>query len=182
MFLAPSFELALPSGFGAGTTSRAKALRPPSAVSIVSDIRSPRLPPVDLALPAGADHIDQLIRQADARLDADADDAAFQDEYPSPSAQARAGALQLAGRLLQGMHSEKRAASLVPRFEAGADGGVGLHWRTPRLELLLVVPPDGAAPVEFYGDTPSGDHVKGAIVHGRVGFLAEWLIANEFPG
>ena len=135
-----------------------------------------------------AQRIANLVQVADARLEPDEDDIALADEFPIPTIETRLRARALATRILERFADETRASALMPRFEAGGDGGVGLHWRKGQIELLLTVPPQPSERIQFYGDTHSGASVKGYLAESDpIGFLAQWLVehglsSREHPG
>lgn len=65
-------------------------------------------------------------------------------------------------------------ASPVPRILPGPDGSIDLHWKSAGLELLVNVPPSG--PATFFGDEPSGGHIRGSLDPGRFNLgLTTWL-------
>lgn len=101
------------------------------------------------------------------------------DEFVAPSTDAITFAKELLSRMLDvastafvGSHFDS------PELEPTAAGGVDLHWRTDRVELLIAVPADRSKAITFYGDVPGTDTViKGTLSpNERVRFLADWLI------
>jgi hypothetical protein len=62
----------------------------------------------------------------------------------------------------------------VPRILPGPDGSIDLHWKSAGLELLVNVPPSG--PATFFGDEPSGGHIRGSLDPSRFNLgLTTWL-------
>ena len=64
-----------------------------------------------------------------------------------------------------------------PKVRKGPLGSIDLHWRTPSRELLINVPADPEATVDYYGDDGAGGHqVKGTVDPAREGQqLLLWL-------
>ena len=50
----------------------------------------------------------------------------------------------------------------IPYIDPVADGGIDLHWKTQKYELLLNVPVEDK-PAGYYGDNYKGDEFKGNI-------------------
>jgi hypothetical protein len=51
----------------------------------------------------------------------------------------------------------------LPAFEPTASGGVDIRWKTKSLELLLAVPASGNMQMQYFGDTPTGECIKGTV-------------------
>lgn len=51
----------------------------------------------------------------------------------------------------------------VPRIQPGPNGSIDLHWLTAERELLINFPADPSEPIEFYGDGPPNNMVKGRL-------------------
>lgn len=128
-------------------------------------------------------HADAALETAAARLNPDEDDLIYAEEFSIPSDVTRSRASVLAHRIVKSGMDRQSWRLLVPRFEAGSDGAVGLHWRTNCVELLIVIPPTDAERIDYFGDTPSGAKIKGELAgQESVTFLAEWLGAHESSG
>lgn len=126
--------------------------------------------------------IEAALDDAALSLVPDEDDLAHTEDFPIPNEATKARARGLASAIAQAGF-DRGASSAIPRFGAAGDGGVGLHWRSVRLELLIIVPPDESKNASYYGETVTGSPIKGTLVaDGPVGFLAQWLTENELSG
>ena len=67
---------------------------------------------------------------------------------------------------------------VAPDIAPGPKGSIDLHWRLPRLELLLNVPANPAAPITFYGDDRHGFVIRGSAMEAG-GPLFTWLTTNS---
>jgi hypothetical protein len=62
----------------------------------------------------------------------------------------------------------------IPRILPGPHGSIDLHWKSTGLELLVNVPPSG--PAAFFGDEPTGGHIRGSLDPSRFNLgLTTWL-------
>lgn len=104
-------------------------------------------------------------------------------EFPVPTDYAKSMARSIAGRMVRGGTQKSARDAIAPRFEAAGNGGVGLHWKSKRRELLVSIPPEQDSRILFYGDTPAGNLIKGSLLpNGPVQFLAVWLVEHELHG
>lgn len=66
--------------------------------------------------------------------------------------------------------------ALVPRILPGPDGSVDLHWKHQNTELLVNIPADPAAPIDFYGDRGSRSIIKGKLDAAHdTSWIFQWL-------
>ncbi len=64
----------------------------------------------------------------------------------------------------------------VPEIEPGPNGSIDFHWHAGDRELLLNVPADPNEMVDFYGDSSTGEVIKGRAHTSTVGpWLLAWL-------
>lgn len=129
--------------------------------------------------------LERALDLAELSLNPDEDDLALAHEYAIADATARVRARLLASRITHAAAAKYGVAlALVPRFGAGGDGSVALHWRSARVGLMISVPIERDGLIQFYGDTPSGGtRVKGMLADSDpIDFLAEWLASHELPG
>jgi hypothetical protein len=79
---------------------------------------------------------------------------------------------------IQAAWQKLRIVLSIPKILPGPDGSIDLHWKTDIYELLVNIPPKDTNFAGFYGDTTSGDLIKGKISlqkkELRLG-LIEWL-------
>ena len=122
--------------------------------------------------------IDRLISDADARIEPDEDDLALADEFPVPSTATRAAAKTLAIEL---MHAMWRIGHVpAPIFEVAGNGGIGIHWSSIRVDLLVVVPPELTSRVLFLAQAPGCAVAKGWFLLGNLSPLPiEWFVKRE---
>lgn len=133
-------------------------------------------------MPGGSATIASAIEAADARLEPDEVDLDHALEFPIPSLETRADGRALAEQIVRACAS-RGLSTFLPRFGAAGDGGVALHWRTPRSELLVRVSPVTSSGPVFFGETKAGAFIKGALAPGgSAAFLAQWLADNELSG
>jgi hypothetical protein len=123
----------------------------------------------------------QAVQSAAKRIEPDEDAGQDEgDDLPVASAFARDTARDLAEKFVLATMSESNGSMIVPRFELAADGGTSLHWKSPRVELLVSIPPERTDAFMFYGDTPGQSVRKG--IFGRdesVRDVALWLVEHE---
>lgn len=117
--------------------------------------------------------LNEAIGLAAYSLEPDEDDLACADDFPIPTREVCAKAIELAKRILD---FEGAGPDHVPRFGMAGDGGVALHWRN-RLsaELFLTIKPEGN-PLHF--DARAGEAtLRGSqTVEGPVEHISAWLI------
>jgi hypothetical protein len=158
---------------------RAKVLPGLPKTSVNAALAAPVMH-MTFGVPSKSEAIKTIVDYADARLAPTEDDLASADEFPIPSDEMRAAGRELAKRILAAIIG--RNYLMVPTFEAGGDGGIGLHWRTDRIELLATLSPRSNI-ARYYGETVDGSTIKGDIKpDSPLGFLAQWLVENAFPG
>ena len=66
-----------------------------------------------------------------------------------------------------------RAVVEAPRILPGPEGSIDLHWQVGDRELLPNVPADQAAPASYFGDSSTGEVVKGSLYMSKSN---EWLL------
>jgi hypothetical protein len=118
------------------------------------------------------------IEREDARIEPDEDDIAAASMFPIPSRETRALARSLAAEVLGAMWRIGRVPA--PTFEAAGNGGIGLHWKSDRAELLIVIPPERTSRVLFLAQAPGRALVKGWSLLGDTTPLPiEWFAKLE---
>lgn len=64
----------------------------------------------------------------------------------------------------------------LPQIEPGPGGSIDFHWQVGTREMLLNLPANSDDMLDFYGDTASGETVKGRAYAATVGpWLLAWL-------
>jgi hypothetical protein len=56
-----------------------------------------------------------------------------------------------------------QVAIAPPDIAPGPEGSIDLHWIVPTAEILVNVPADPSALLQFYADSPQGHHLKGTL-------------------
>lgn len=60
------------------------------------------------------------------------------------------------------------SAEMLPRLGPGPDGGIDLHWKNDKMEVLVGIPPSPATLAPFYGDNKLGEKAEGQVsVHSK---------------
>lgn len=105
--------------------------------------------------------VEDAIRKAAARMPV-GDPRTYEPEFRAPSQGARSLAVGIA---VQMSRTAFRAGEILPtpKFRAGGDGSVYLHWKTQHGELMVSAPFEGGDLARFFGDTVGGVAMEGAV-------------------
>ncbi len=62
-----------------------------------------------------------------------------------------------------------------PFIDPGLDGGIDLHWKTNKFELLLTIPEKDNEPLSYYGDDYKSNIIKGTLELDNYRVLLSWI-------
>jgi hypothetical protein len=65
----------------------------------------------------------------------------------------------------------------APRILPGPEGGIDIHWKTSKRELLINIPADNEAPAGYYGTGGPKDNIKGKLdTSSKNEWILVWLL------
>ena len=75
------------------------------------------------------------------------------------------------------MNQHLALAMPIPAIKPGPDGGIDIHWKESKFELLMTFHSEADEPVSYYGDDRANDAVKGTLdpKHPEFGLILRWL-------
>jgi hypothetical protein len=83
-------------------------------------------------------------------------------------------------RHAQALYSRQGVRIPAPRILPDPSGGIDLHWKTEKRELLVNIPAPIAEPASFYGDAFGTNSIKGILDTAALDLgIFTWLVATD---